>query len=75
MYKLQPVFKDLWRLASACKDQNRCYVALAKARLSGVDLEPVEEAIRAGIDAELAISLMEKPQELRRLIQQAAQYA
>jgi sulfite reductase beta subunit-like hemoprotein len=73
IYKLQPAFGDLWRLSMACSDLHKCYIALARARLAGVDLEPVEEAVRAGIDAETAVSLMEKPEELRRLIQQAAQ--
>jgi len=60
MYRVKPLFKDLWELAKACTDQRTCYRMLAYFKLEGrtADLELVREAERLGADVEMIITLL-----------------
>jgi hypothetical protein len=60
MYRVKPLFKDLWELAKACTDQRTCYRMLAYFKLEGrtADLELVREAERIGADVEMIITLL-----------------
>jgi hypothetical protein len=60
MYRVKPLFKDLWELAKACTDQRMCYRMLAYFKLEGrtADLELVREAERLGVDVEMIITLL-----------------
>jgi len=60
MYRVKPLFKDLWELAKACTDQRTCYRMLAYFKLEGraADLELVREAERLGADVEMIVTLL-----------------
>ena len=60
MYRVKPLFKDLWELAKSCTDQRTCYRMLAYFKLEGraADLELVREAERLGADVEMIITLL-----------------
>jgi hypothetical protein len=60
MYRVKPLFKDLWELAKACTDQRTCYRMLTYLKLEGrtADLDLVREAERLGADVEMIITLL-----------------
>ncbi len=60
MFRVKPLFRDLWELSKACADQRACYRMLVHFRLAGRegDLELVREAERLGADVELVITLL-----------------
>jgi hypothetical protein len=60
MYRVKPLFKDLWELAKSCADQRTCYRMLTYLKLEGrtADLELVREAERIGADMEMIITLL-----------------
>jgi hypothetical protein len=60
MYKVKPLFKDLWHMAEHCTDVRGCYRMLAYLKLEGRegDLQLVREAIKIGVDVEMLITLL-----------------
>ena len=72
MYKVKPLFKDLWELAKACTDQRTCYRMLAYFKLEDrtAELDLVREAERIGADVEMLIMLLyqDKREEAAKLL-------
>jgi hypothetical protein len=72
MYKVKPLFKDLWHMAEHCTDVRGCYRMLAYLRLEGRegDLQLVREAIKIGVDVEMLITLLyqDKREEAVKLV-------
>jgi len=72
MYKVKPLFKDLWHMAEHCTDVRGCYRMLAYLKLEGRegDLELVREAIKIGVDVEMLITLLyqDKREEAVKLL-------
>jgi len=72
MYKVKPLFKDLWHMAEHCTDVRSCYRMLAYLKLEGRegDLQLVREAIKIGVDVEMLITLLyqDKREEAVKLV-------
>jgi hypothetical protein len=72
MYRVKPLFKDLWHMAEHCTDVRGCYRMLAYLKLEGRegDLELVREAIKMGVDVEMLITLLyqDKREEAVKLV-------
>jgi len=72
MYRVKPLFKDLWHMAEHCTDVRGCYRMLAYLRLEGRegDLQLVREAIKIGVDVEMLITLLyqDKREEAVKLV-------
>jgi len=60
MYRVKPLFKELWHMAEHCTDVRGCYRMLAYLKLEGRegDLQLVREAIKIGVDVEMLITLL-----------------
>jgi len=60
MYRVKPLFKDMWHMAEHCTDVRGCYRMLAYLKLEGRegDLQLVREAIKIGVDVEMLITLL-----------------
>jgi len=72
MYRVKPLFKDLWHMAEHCTDVRGCYRMLAYLKLEGRegDLQLVREAIKIGVDVEMLITLLyqDKREEAVKLV-------
>jgi hypothetical protein len=72
MYRVKPLFKDLWHMAEHCTDVRSCYRMLAYLKLEGRegDLQLVREAIKIGVDVEILITLLyqDKREEAVKLV-------
>jgi hypothetical protein len=72
MYRVKPLFKELWHMAEHCTDVRGCYRMLAYLRLEGRegDLQLVREAIKIGVDVEMLITLLyqDKREEAVKLV-------
>ena len=72
MYKVRPLFKDLWHMAEHCTDVRGCYRMLAYLKLEGRedDLKLVREAVRMDADVEMLVTLLYqgKREEVARLM-------
>jgi hypothetical protein len=72
MYRVRPLFKELWHMAEHCTDVRGCYRMLAYLRLEGRegDLQLVREAIKIGVDVEMLITLLyqDKREEAVKLV-------
>jgi hypothetical protein len=72
MYKVRPLFKDLWHIAEHCTDVRGCYRMLAHLKLEGRedDLKLVKDAVRMDADVEVLVTLLYqgKREEVARLM-------
>jgi len=72
MYKVRPLFRDLWHIAEHCTDVRGCYRMLAYLKLEGRedDLKLVREAVRIDADVEMLVTLLYqgKREEVARLM-------
>jgi hypothetical protein len=72
MYRVKPLFKELWHMAEHCTDVRGCYRMLAYLKLEGRegDLQLVREAIKIGVDVEMLITLLyqDKREEAVKLV-------
>jgi len=72
MYRVKPLFKELWHMAEHCTDVRACYRMLAYLKLEGRegDLQLVREAIKIGVDVEMLITLLyqDKREEAVKLV-------
>jgi hypothetical protein len=72
MYRVKPLFKELWHMAEHCTDVRSCYRMLAYLKLEGRegDLQLVREAIKIGVDVEMLITLLyqDKREEAVKLV-------
>jgi hypothetical protein len=72
MYRVKPLFRELWHMAEHCTDVRGCYRMLAYLRLEGRegDLQLVREAIKIGVDVEMLITLLyqDKREEAVKLV-------
>jgi hypothetical protein len=72
MYRVKPLFKELWHMAEHCTDVRSCYRMLVYLRLEGRegDLQLVREAIKIGVDVEMLITLLyqDKREEAVKLV-------
>jgi len=60
MYRVRPLFKDLWHMAEHCTDVRGCYRMLAYLKLEGRedDLKLVREALKMDADVEVLVTLL-----------------
>jgi len=72
MYRVRPLFKDLWHMAEHCTDVRGCYRMLAYLKLEGRedDLKLVREALKMDADVEVLVTLLYqgKREEVARLM-------
>jgi hypothetical protein len=72
MYRVKPLFKELWHMAEHCTDVRGCYRMLAYLKLEGRegDLQLVREAVKIGVDVEMLITLLyqDKREEAVKLV-------
>jgi uncharacterized protein YdiU (UPF0061 family) len=72
MYRVKPLFKELWHMAEHCTDVRSCYRMLTYLKLEGRegDLQLVREAIKIGVDVEMLITLLyqDKREEAVKLV-------
>jgi len=60
MYRVRPLFKDLWHMAEHCADARACYRMLVHLKLAGRegDIELASEAAKMGADVEVLTMLL-----------------
>jgi len=60
MYRVRPLFRDLWHMAEHCTDVRGCYRMLAYLKLEGRedDLKLVREALKMDADVEVLVTLL-----------------
>ena len=72
MYRVRPLFRDLWHMAEHCTDVRGCYRMLAYLKLEGRedDLKLVKDAVRMDADVEMLVTLLYqgKREEVARLL-------